>query len=601
MSGARINIVRAETIEAAEGLDYGSPGSSAAKYDDVELVTPQNEPCAMLAAPVWQDNDVRYEYIMGGVGTSARRSRHVITVAVDYISNAIRSKLEQWQRDRALVWFCPGFGRHTEIAVRAIEGDGTTLADGATTFEDLTGRWNLTSSSDPTESYVWDRELQAMRGAWTGSNTRKIMPTRYGACQVVEKAKTNRHSPGHPVSATEGNGVGDAGWVKGGTHSADITLGIEATGAYVFGHADCRDALRVKTANAAGRNRQLDAGQQFDSSDPEYNGDGTLTGAGEISVSIWIKGRVNPSAALYVGQVGGSQNSVLLSDYDLSEWTKISCSYYSGDWSSGIPIITIWLGTSAQAYDDNFLIGPTAVVFGQGHAEPEWSEYDTAVSADTLATTSSSFRFPVAGSMIAAFYVPNDVHDADYPQGASTHLIENSGGNPGRLSLVMGASTLGAYLHRTASFSIGGEVTLVPGKINTIAATWGSESDYNIYCNGELIDTSDTTEHEGDFADSVGTLYFGGSAGGGLPLWLSSARIDHDVWTAAEVAEHHAALADQVANLVSVQARGRKYRIAQIPSTPRNGVDGAHWIGQLVLEEFEYDSNYGDITTAETY
>jgi len=600
MSGARLNIVRTDTIEDAEGLDYGSPGTNLAGYDDIELVTPYNEPCAMLAAPTWQDNDIRYQYITGGQGSSARRSRHVISVAVDYISNVIRSKLEQWQRDRASVWFNPGFGRRTEIAVRAIEGFGTTYADASTTFKDLTGRYTITNTSDPTDAYVWDHELKAMRGAWTGTNTRKIVPTRYGACQVIERGKTNRHSPGYPVSATEGNGAGDAGWVKGGAHSADITLAIESSGALVFGHADCQDALRVKTANTASRNRQLEAGQQFDSSDPEYNGDGILSGAGELSVSIWIKGRVNPSAALYVGQENEGQNSVLLSDYDLSEWTKISCSYYSASWTD-IPIITIWLGTSAQAYDDNFLIGPTAIVFDEGHAEPEWSVYDTAVSADALETSSSAFRFPLAGSMIAAFYVPNEVQDADYPQGVATWLIENDGGNPGKLGLYQGSSTLDVYFYRTSSLSIGGAVTLVPGKINTVAATWGNESDYKVYCNGELIDTSATTEHEGDFTDNTGTLSFGGQDGGGLPIWLSSARVDHDVWTAAEVEEHHASLADPVANLVSVQARGRKYRIVQIPSTPRNGTGGAHWIGQLVLEEVEYDSLLSDITTQETY
>ena len=60
-------------------------------------------------------------------------------------------------------------------------------------------------------------------------------------------------------------------------------------------------------------------------------------------------------------------------------------------------------------------------------------------------------------------------------------------------------------------------------------------------------------------------------------------------------------MADPVAALVSAQARGRKYAIQALPSTPRNAPGGTQWTGNLVLEEYEYDANLADLTTEETY
>jgi len=253
MSGARLNLVRVDDLETTESLDVESGSTVYQQHDEVELVTPGGEAAAMVAGVQFQDNDVRYEYAGGGVGIAAKRRRHIIQLAVDYIGDATRRKLQQWSHDRALVRYCPGFGRYTDLAYRPLRGGGTTLADGLTTLTDLTGRYNLSTVGDATNNYWWDSEARVMR-EFTGTSPRRVVATPAGAGQVCEPAKTNLFSPGYPMSATAGQGASNSGWSLTGTDSADITVSHVTGG---FGHDDIPHALRVQVADNARAHRPL--------------------------------------------------------------------------------------------------------------------------------------------------------------------------------------------------------------------------------------------------------------------------------------------------------------------------------------------------------
>ena len=596
--GARLNLVRVDDLETSEGLDAESGQDVYTQADEIELVNPNGEPAAMMGAPSFVNNDIGYQYINGGVGISPRRRRHQIQLTVDYLGDEARQRLEQWAHDRALVWFNPGFGRYTDLAFRAIPGSAALFADGSTALTDLTGRYSVTTNGDNATNYVWDAWRRVMLGDYTGTAPRRLIATPGGAGQICERSRQNRHSPAYPASATEGHGSGDAGWEKYGTNSADLTF-AHVTDA--FGHDDMPDALRVTTTNAASRNRQLVASNQWNAIDPEYmpwsGGQASFSGSGRANVSIWFKGRFNDGATVEFGQGGGNSDSVDLSVLDLSEWTKVCLSVYSADWGSGgSPYLLIDLDTSTDADNADFMIGPCVVEQISGSAtqqEPEYGVFDTTVSASYNEVT--SYTLPTSGAMFASFWVPASGN-------LDTHYLIGSSGTFGNLGL-SGGSTIRFY--RTASdylesASISSSINY--GAINTVAATWGSGGDMRLYFNGALVDTAAADERDNDLSSTSGTLYLGQGAGYGChPLIPLTWRIDRRVYTTAEMAQIHQSLADPVAAWVSVQARGRKYRIVQIPSTPRNQQGGTQWTGTLALEEHEYDSNLRDITTEETY
>jgi len=580
MSGALLNLVRVDRLEDSEGLDHSTWTATYDHRDDVDLVTPGGEPAAMLASSSWVDNDVRYEYISGGVGASHRRARHQIALAIDYLDNKTRSKLERWQRDRALVQFNPGYGRQSMLAYRPLPGAGLYYADGTSPLLDLTGLLWLGLAGDSTNTLVWDADSAVMRGPYAGSVPRRVIPTAFGAAQVFESAKTNRHRPGFPVNATEGHGLTDAGWTKTGANSTDITFALANSGSMAFGHNDCYSSLHVTTTRATSRDRVVDASSQWNSSSGEHHY--SFSGTSWIGVSVWLRGRFSSGAEISFGKDGGNTETVSLGGLDLGQWTRISLSAFN-TWTDD-PFLKIDLSTSGLD-DDDFYIGPTMVTSGVQRS-PEWAPYGSAVMSGAIRET--GFTFPPAGSMVASFYLPAG---ADY---AYTSLIEYDNVTSGRL----GFNTTGQALFVPATgVGITGSVSLREGEINTLTATWGSGETVRLYCNGAYVNGATTAV---GIADTSGTLRIGGgSICACWPLAFLSCRIDANVYTASEVAVIDASLRDPVANMVSVQARGRSYRIVQLPSTPRNQAGGAHWIGNLVLEEWEYDSNLADITTAE--
>lgn len=587
MAGARINLVRVDNLETTEGLDVESGSTVYDQADEVELVTPGGDPAVMPIAPRWIDQDIRYQYTNGGVGISAKRRRHQITLNVDYLGNETRGRLEQWAHDRALIYFNPGFGRYTDLAYRPLMGAGATYPDGTTTpLLDLTERWTLVSAGDTTENHVWDPWLRVMR-EFSGTNPRRVIATPGGAGQACEYTSINRHRPGYPASATEGNGTGDAGWTKADT-TGEITFTHVPD---AFGHDDMPDALQVQTDYATSSFRSINCNGQWDSGDGEYNGY-TFAGAGLATVSIWVKGRFSYAAGMTFQQDGGSSSSVAF-DEDCSEWRKYSLSVNSADWSAGLPELSIHLHAGADGDSDDFLIGPCVVRQATGINEgtsPEWAPFGTTV--DTSSMSVSNYTFPTAGAVFCSFWWPEEA--ILNVQGLLTV------GSVGRLEITSGGDGLRWY--RTASNALSGTITPAPGQICTAAVVWASDGDMRLYFNGAIVDTADDSERECDIAAASGTLHLGYIGGcGAYPLLPLAFRVDRREWSAAEMAQIDASLRDPVCNLLSVQARGRKYRIVQLPSTPRVQQGGAQWIGQLVLEEHEYDSNLADLTTAEVF
>ena len=594
MSGARLNLVRVDDLITTEGIDE-TGGYLSFQSDEVELVTPDGEPAAMPLPPVWLDRDIRYQYSNGGAGLSPRRKRHQIALNIDYLGNDMRARLEEWMHDRALVHFNPGFGRNTRIAYRPLTGVGTTYPDGTTTLLDLTGRYALESHGDSTENYLWDHGRQITR-EFTGTDPRRVMATPGGAGQAMEGGSTNgnRHRPGYPMSALEGNGTGDSGWTKGDT-TGEISFTHKAS---FFPHDDMPDALRVHTTFATSSFRSINCNPQWDSGDGEHHY--TFAGSGRASMSIWVKGRLGNYATLHFKQDGGASETIALTDYDCSEWRKFSASVYSSDWSTGLPELEILLHADASGDTVDFLIGPTMVTQLSGSNlsdSPEWGPYNTARGASYMATVASTFHFPYAGSAMCTFWWPKEVN----PTGWQGLMMLNSS-NLGAMYIYNSGTTL--RWDCNSADPVTGTITASPGQICTVIAVWGNPaaSDIKLYFNGELVGAGTAVERDSDMTLDVEQLLLGRASGYGVhPFIPLSWRIDERAWTPAEAAQISASHRDPVANLLSVQARGRQYRIMKLPSTARNQQGGAQWTGQLVLEEFEYDSNLADLTTAETY
>ncbi|RKZ11818.1 hypothetical protein DRQ53_15565 [bacterium] len=584
--GARINLVRVDNLETTEGLDVESGATLYNQSDEVELVTPGGEVAVMPLAPKWIDQDVKYQYTNGGIGISGKRRRHQIALNVDYLGDEARGRLEQWVHDRALIYFNPGFGRYTDFAYRPLVGAGTTYADGTTTAYDLTGRYALTSEGTAEDNYYWDPWLRVMR-EWTATNSRRVVATPGGAGQSITRAVTNRHRPAYPMSLDPGNAVDGSGWTKGDA-TGEITFSYEAD---AFGHDDMPGALRVVTDYAVGTFRSINCSSQWDS------GHYTFTGGGLASVSIWVKGRFSASAGIRFSQDGGDSAAQLFNE-DCSEWRKYSLSVYSADWTTGLPELAIHLHAGVDGDSDNFLIGPCVVNYEAGitpHTSPEYGVYGTELGISRVYSTSRAA--PTSGMQICSFWWPEDVDL--YHCG-----LMQIGGDGGTMHIVTGGTVLRWY--RTDAEYLSGEITPATGQICTVAAVWTSDGDMRIYFNGELIDFTSPSpiagERECTIGESAGAAVVG-YAGGyyAHPLLPLTCRIDRRAWTGAEMAQLDLSLRDPVCNLLSVQARGRKYRIVQLPSTPRNQQGGTAWTGQLVLEEHEYDSNLADLTTAEVY
>lgn len=571
---ALINLVRTSSIATTEGLDVEAAATIYSHPDEIELVTPGGDPCA-IPDDAWIDSDYEHEYVNGGLGFTSRRRRHRIAMAIDYIGSETQAKLQRWMHDRATVYVAPGYGRYTDLAYRPIAGAGNV--------SDLTGRYTL-ATAGPASAYWWDPWYKAMRGAYTGTNPRVVVWTPYGNGQVGVRALENRYVPGTPASATEG--FAGAGWRKAGTHSADITLTLVTGG---FGHDDAPHSLRVVTTNGTSRTRSLLAQTLWDSGSGDYQGY-TFSGAGRATAVVKVKGRPAAGTTLTFG-VSTDVQTVTLSEYDLSDWTPVYLSVYSANWAAAIPYLKIDMASGASADRDDFEVGAIAVYHASGAympERPEWLPSETATGAAYQSL--ASYRTPASGSMVCAFYCP-----PGYSGPSSNVAVGLIGGST---KLWIGNGPV-AYWESGATPQVYGDITLDEGAVNVLSATWGNGT-RSLYFNGDLI-ASAAASAQDMATESTATLYIGsnGTDMGCHPLLLLSARIDRRVFTDNQMADLCKGLLDPVANAIAVRARGRSYVIRQIPSTPRNSAVGTHWIGRLELEETAWASGSADLASTE--
>jgi len=566
-----------------------------ATHEEIRLVDHNDEPCAIPMQQGFRDEDERYSYGDGSEGRSPRVLRHEVSLACDFLPDAIRRRLVRLMADRSKFHFTPGWGENTAMAWRPVHVDGTTLPSGDTWY-DLTGQVALTNTGGA-DQMVWDD--------WTTQKGRMIEPdsgdtapalvveTPYGAGQALQGANTNRWTPDYPESATPGFGTGTAGWEKFGIGLGHITFTHVSDG---FGVTACPDSLRVTVTNDVSASRGMIADALWNSADGDYEGF-SFSGSRLLCTSFWIKGRFpagNTVKFYKVAHSGGAATE--LDSVDLDEvydgWTKINLHGYDADWSLYYPRVYIDLSsTNGEAAD--FQVAAMSISFGNNYLQSaRWSEYGTTTTSETV--LSGSIEKPQSGSATVSLYVPQGVEAASnwvswlFALGGSavagTLRWRESGGSPS------------VQFMANSSYSINYQKELTPG-IHAVTVSWGT-SYIALHLDGETV-YEDSTATDKDFTFlSDGVVGLGYSSYSPWPLIPLTFRLDADQHR-DDVQHIHAALTDSVALGTITAARGRLYEITQLPNTPRM-VDGAtYWIGTLGLRQIDYLSDFEDVTTKE--
>jgi hypothetical protein len=138
-----------------------------------------------------------------------------------------------------------------------------------------------------------------------------------------------------------------------------------------------------------------------------------------------------------------------------------------------------------------------------------------------------------------------------------------------------------------ASVSLPNANYFVPGQINTVAFVWNGDRN-DIYTNGEYAGSLDMSTSDVNFGANSSALKIGDSGYQVFPIVILSTRIDEGAWTATEVMNNHISLTDPVALQFAMNQRGRVYQITAIPQTLRSSSGGSHVLGQLKLEQVDF-------------
>lgn len=592
------SLVREDSLRYSEAasLRYGAavPGVDTA-YDEIRLVAPNGEPCAM-PRPGHQNRDVESELASGGRTGSPRVIETAIDLGIDYIDNTTRRRLERWMYDRARVLFTPGYGAKTELAWRPVDRASAAIYD-------LTGRWQVQAVHDPASAYVWD-QVSAPSGLMRLFSTSyaKLVRTPFGAGQVFGTCHQNRFGTGTtpPGSYPVGTSDADSGWGTWGAWAADVTRAFVSAG---FGCTDCPGALRVYSATRRtgdGTNDRV-LGREIPAA---------AAGAASVWCGVFLKGRGGSGIALRLGHSNGLYVTKSLVGVDLSEWTLCWISAYHASWPGVSANQTLKIDvTPAVGVTDDFdlLVGPSvcviqADVYEMAPAHPNWLPY-TRTTGDEIRV--NSFLPPRSGSALFSFYVPPYwTYAAATPW--VTQLMQVAGSNAGRFFVHGGSSRYpnarllyywgpgaGDYMYA----NILSTTALVPGRVATFGVTWDG-SGAVLYCNGVAVATKTgspqpiTTAANTSFWGMAGTY----GAGGLIPL---SMRIDNEVFTAGMMADLHRLACDAGASDLAVSARGRVYQIDSIPSASRNTAGGTLWLGTLGLRQVDYIPALADVTSKE--
>lgn len=595
---ALINLVRQSMADDSVSHDY-TGGELFQRHEEIKLVDPDGDPCAVPLAPQEDDIDFPYNYVTGARGHSLRGSLVGQDLSIDYIDDATWQRLKQWQRERALVLLNPNMGRNTLLSWRAVDMKGTTY-DGGPSATDLTGNYALTAIYGQHLRY-WDESRRMFLPKTTG-NKAQIVATRGGGGLVSYPSVLNRMVPTYPKSATLSSASTASGWTAGGAGAADISA-AHVTGG--FGQADCPDSLRVTVAGNVSTDRYLYVVDQFNSAHANYAGY-AFANSLSAQATVWLRGQLPQGATLMLGtniSSGTDHTERSLSGLRLDGWTPISVHHYSTAWASA-PAFVVLRCNSADGMACEFEIGPTMVVQQAGYsgmgAAPVWTPQVTGgtVSGTSRVATSAAVRLPGQGSLICSFWAPADLADTWRAGVSSMELCGNTDlrfryqidvGGADRISIV-GVSPANTVLYTVGTRGAFG----LAGKVNTMAVTWGS-SGVKLYVNGVLVATDTTALPAISGSNSVWQIG-GNSASGGCcsPLAMLTCRIDEGVMTDTEIAQLHTALTDPVALAMAITSRGRTFRIRRLPQTMRSAATGSQILGVIGLDQVAYNPFLAD-------
>lgn len=590
---ALINLVRKSLVSASVTHDYTTPGELAARHDEVKLVDPDGDPCAVPMQPQEDDIDYQYNYVTGAKGHAVRGTLVDIDLSIDYIDDATWSKLKQWQRERALVWLQPNLGRNTVFSWRAVDMKAGFF-DGGPAAKDLTGNYSLTATYGQYLRY-WDAERRLFLPKTTG-NKAQIVATRGGGGLVSFPSVVNRMVPTYPKSATLGSGATESGWEAGGADFGHISAAHVSGG---FGQADCPDSLRVTVSASASSDRYLYITDQFDSAHANYAGYAFANSLSAMA-TVWLRGRLPAGATLMLGTniYGGSDYTERsLAGLRLDGWTPVTVQHYSTAWASNPAFVVLRLNdTNGMACE--FEIGPTMICQQSGYsgmpAAAVWTPQVTGgtASGTSRVATGSSVRLPGQGTLVCSFWAPADL-SATW---RALSTMELCGNTDLRLRYTIGTSgsdtisIVGVSPANTVAYTVATRGGLgFAGRLNTVAVAWGPTG-VKLYVNGELVATD--TSALPALSGSNSAWQVGGNSSSGYccsPLAMLTCRIEEGEMTATEIAQVHTALTDPVAVALALTAAGRTFRIRRVPQTMRSSALGSQVLGVLGLGQVDYD------------
>jgi hypothetical protein len=591
------SLVRADSLRLSESAYLTAETSPVVPSidnarDEILLVDPLGEPCAIpQMSPSLED----YEHNMsdGSILVNKRAMPVEINLALDYIGNNTHARLLRWMADRASVYFTPGFGVKTELALRPMSSSVAAITD-------LTGRWPVTIVCDRATSYTFDN-YNSPQGVMRlySSEYMRLVKTPFGAGAIMESGHSNLFYTGSPPgSYPVGTSNADSGWETWGSWAADVSREFITHG---FGMPAAPGALRVYSAT-------------------RRTGDGTngrvlarglpaaVTGACSVCVGVMLKGRGGSGLKLQLVNTNGLLTSRSLASVDLSEWTMCWINAYHANWPavSANQNIKIDLAPATGSTDDfDLMVGPSVCVIQadssqQAPAFPQW-RLNTRASGDFFRAT--SFVFPRSGTAMFSMYIPSGwYYETTSPwcaklispaSGYAFHCdVRGGSGSYPNAAFVMYWGSGGSDV---ISASVGASV-LTPGRVVTFGITWNNER-LVVYCNGVAIATR-TGSIQPPTSETTFSFFGDGSYGsaGFVPLAI---RVDNEVFSASRMADLHATAADNLASGMIVAARGRKFQIVEIPGSHRSSRDGTHWLGTLKLRQVDYVPALADICTKE--
>jgi hypothetical protein len=595
MDGALINLVRTSLASASTEHDY-TTGELFTRHDEIQLVDPTGDPCAVPLESGEDNIDYEYSYATGDRGRALRGTLIQPSLSIDYIENEVARRLEQWKRERAGVLVSPNMGRNTLMSWRAVDMKGAYFSGGPAA-KDLTGNFSLTATFGAYLRY-WDTQRRMFLPK-TNSNRTQLVATPGGAGLVAYPPSLNRMKPTYPKSATLGSGATESGWIKGGADAADVTAALVTNG---FGMTDCPHSLQITVAADTSIDRYLAISDQFNPAAGNYAGY-TFVNTASATVVVWFRGQLPDGAYLSFGTtVGGDSNQRSLAGMRFDGWTPVSVSHSPTAWATNNPFVGLGLNSST-GIACSFEIGPVMVMqaasgYSGLQAAPVWTpEVTGGTSSGAPKITTGTLTLPGQGTLVTSFWVPEDMGGT---WRASTNL-ELAGNTNLRLRLSIGVTTETVTVNSVSpatTLSTGSQTRgtlLLAGRINTIAVTWDGSSQ-KIYCNGTLMVTAVTAATTVPLGGSSSAWNIGTSPNGYTcaPLAMLTQRIDEGAMTADEVRHVHYALTDPIALGLAIECRGRTFRIVKTPRSMRSGSDGSQILGQLALEQTAYDQFLAD-------